>query len=136
MIEKRKRSDFDIKNINPFMGPVSQITFGNLLESSMAWKADETCMGSCGNSYDPEYGAIAELPHVYQFLQIHARRMYDSDAYALYEKLQKLYPNQNFSGNYINKIIPRNDFDKLWLQTFKNKKITSFRFGYKIEADD
>jgi len=131
-----EKCDFDIKNINPFMGPVSQITFGNLLESSMAWKADETCMGSCGNSYDPEYGAIAELPHVYQFLQIHARRMYDSDAYALYEKLQKLYPNQNFSGNYINKIIPQNDFDKLWLQTFKNKKITSFRFGYKIEADD
>lgn len=128
--------DFNTKNIYPFKGSVSQITFGDLLEHSMSWKADETCMGLCGNSHDPEYGAVIELPHVYQFLQIHARRMYDDDTYALYEKLQKLYPTQDFSGEYIDKIISQSDFNKLWLQTFKNKKINSFRFGYNIEAND
>jgi len=131
-----EKCDFNTKNIYPFKGFVSQITFGDLLEHSITWKADETCMGSCGNAYDPEDGAIMVLGHVYQFVEIHARRMYDDDAYSLYEKLQKLYPNQDFSGNYINKIISQNDFNKLWLQTFKNKKITSFRFGYNIEAND
>jgi hypothetical protein len=131
-----EKCDFNTKNIYPFKGFVSQITFGDLLEHSITWQADETCMGSCGNAYDPEDGATMVLGHVYQFVEIHARRMYDSDAYSLYEKLQKLYPNQDFSGNYINKIISHNDFNKLWLQTFKNKKITSFRFGYNIEAND
>ena len=132
------RCSFDSAGIF-LQGPAHKLTFGRLNEMNIGGGAIESCFGLCGNAIEPSYGLAVQTPHVMNFIEYDASVGYNNESGAaaqrLESKLQKRYPGVELYGEYLGKQIPKKAYTEMWLNEFRNVRITSIRFGYNIVGD-
>jgi hypothetical protein len=129
-----KICNFNGKNIH-LNSMADQINYSELIKVAMDWNADLSCYTMCGNAADPVYGAFFETPRVYGFIQFDATTDYlgsekASDNVEKYFKMK--YPSVDLIGGDIGS-IPKDEYNKIWFENFKDVKLTSIKFGYNLK---
>lgn len=132
------RCSFDASGIF-LQGPAHKLTFGQLNDTNIGGGAKESCFGLCGNAIEPSYGLEVQTPRAMNMIEYDASVGYNNESAPAVERLesrlQKRYPGVELFGDYLGKKIPRKAFTEMWLNEFRNVRITSIRFGYNIIGD-
>lgn len=129
-----KVCNFDGKNIY-LQSMADQITYAELIDVAMEWNADLSCYTLCGNAADPEYGAHIVTPRVANFIEFKATTDYSGAANAsdnVETYFKKKYPNVELIGGELG-TIPKEEYNKIWYENFKDVKLTAIKFGYNLE---
>lgn len=129
------RCTFNAANIF-LKGPAHQLTFGQLHDASIRGGAKEVCVGLCGTTTAQGYGLMVQTPYAMTSIE------FDADvtqieaslraAERLGQQLEKRFPGVELGGDYLEKTIPVKVFTDLWMNEFRDVRITSIRFGYLI----
>lgn len=129
-----KECNFNGKNIN-LTSKADKINYAELIDVATEWNAKLSCYTMCGNAADPEYGAYIQTPRVYGFIEFDATTNYSEAADAsdeVREHFKKKYPNIDLIGGELG-TIPKEEYNKIWFEKFKNTKLTAIRFGYNLK---
>jgi len=129
-----KECNFNGKNIN-LTSMADKINYAELIDVAMEWNAKLSCYTMCGNAADPEYGAYIQTPRVYGFIEFDATTNYSEAADAsdkVKEYFKKKYPNIDLIGDELG-TIPKEEYNKIWFEKFKNIKLTAIKFGYNLK---
>jgi hypothetical protein len=138
-----KQCDFDTKNIF-LSGKASDLTYGELVKY-YGFEPLSSCYSGCGNAYDPSYGVFVEGPRAVNYFQLEASTKYNG-AEGVYDSALKAkdsvkshfsekYPNFDFwSGDDLGPISSL-EFSQVWIDKFKDVKISSIKFGYSIKEN-
>lgn len=113
----------------------NQINYSELIGVAMDWNADLSCYTSCGNAADPEYGAHIETARVYGNIEFEATTNYAEAGEAsnkVEEFFRRKYPNIDLFGGDLG-IISKEEYNKIWIEKFKDIKLTSIKFGYNLK---
>jgi hypothetical protein len=128
-----KKCTFNGKNIN-LTSMADKINYRELIEVAMDWHAKLSCYTMCGNAADPDYGAYVETPRVFGFLEFEATTNYPESEKASEEVknyFKKKYPNIDLFGDDLGE-IPKEEYNKIWLEKFKDVKLSMIKFGYNL----
>lgn len=128
--------NFNTKDIS-IGGMASDLNYGNLIEKAMDWAADLSCYTSCGNAADPIYGAHINTSRATSFMEFSATSDYSLSSKASGEVtdfFKKKYPDFDLYGDDLGP-IDRREYNAVWLEKFKDVKLTSIKFGYQLKAD-
>ena len=101
----------------------------------MEWNAKLSCYTMCGNAFDPDFGAFIETPRVYGYIEFEATTDYsgsEASQNSVYEYFKIKYPDTELIGGELGS-IPKDEYNKIWYENFKNVKLTSFKFGYNLQ---
>lgn len=133
-----ERCTFNAANIF-LKGPAHQLTFGQLHDVSIRGSAKEVCLGLCGTTTAQGYGLMVQTPYAMTSIE------YDADvtqteaslhaAERLRQQLENRFPGVELGADYLGKTIPVKVFTDLWLNEFRDVRITSIQFGYIIFAN-
>ena len=129
-----KECNFNGKNIN-LSSMADKINYAELIDVAMEWNAKLSCYTMCGNAADPEYGAHIETARVYGNIEFDATTNYSEAGDAsdkVKEYFKKKYPNIDLIGNELG-TIPKEEYNKIWFEKFKNIKLTAIKFGYNLK---
>ena len=135
-----KNCDFDSSNI--FLnGRASTLLFKNVISlRGNNWFAYYSCFEACGNAANPTYGAFVDAPRVQQFMnysfKVEWNKSSSQAADKLHKSLKMKYTKvQNWIGGYPDHFISKSVYSGLWYEAFKDVRISSLKFGYKILND-
>lgn len=108
----------------------------------MEINASEICFDLCGNMYVGTYSVQVSLSRPYGWLQYEASltpsyKSGESNAHLdavikLHKNLERKFPSFDPFGGYINTTIPKEIYNKLWLDSFRKIRIGYIRFGYDL----
>jgi hypothetical protein len=129
-----KECNFNGKNIY-LNSMADQINYAEIISVAMDWNAKLSCYTMCGNAADPDYGAYIETARVYGSIEFDATTDYSSSEKASdnVEKYFKMkYPSVDLIGGDIGS-IPKDEYNKIWFENFKDVKLTSIKFGYNLK---
>lgn len=116
-------------------GPAHELTYEKLISYSSIWKAQQSCYEDCGNAFDPDYGALVELPRASQFIVVKGNTTYEKANESQWEVLKELkakYPDLYFSGIECHGTEVAETYNKIWFKHFKGHTLTSLKFGGSI----
>ena len=129
-----RKCNFDTKNI--FLhGYADKLTYKDLISGAMDWQAKISCYTLCGNAADPSYGIFVQTPRVTQFIEFEANSDYSIAAgasNAVQDFFKRKYPNFEMIGDVLGPITLQ-EYNRVWMEKFKNTKLTSLKFGYQLK---
>lgn len=132
------RCTFNAANIF-LKGPAHQLTFGQLHDVGIGGGAKEACLGLCGTETTQGYGLMVQTPYSMTSIEFDADvTQTEASLHAaerLRQQLEKQFPGVELGADYLGKTIPAKVFTDLWLNEFRQVRITSIRFGYIIFAN-
>ena len=133
-----ERCTFNAANIF-LTGPAHQLTFGRLNDVSIRGGAKEACLGLCGTATAQGFGLMVQTPYAMTSIEFDAHVTQTEAslraAERLRQQLEKRFPGVELGGDYLEKTIPVKVFTDLWMNEFRDVRITSIRFGYIIFAN-
>ncbi len=129
-----KECNFNGSNIY-LTSMANQITYSELISMAANWGAKLSCYTSCGNAADPVYGAYIETARVHRNIEFEATTDYSESEKASAEvknHFEKKYPNFDLIGGELGP-IPKDEYNKIWYDHFKDVKLSSIKFGYNLQ---
>ena len=129
-----KDCNFNGKNIN-LTSMADKINYAELIDVAWDWNAKLSCYTMCGNAADPSYGAHIETARVFGNIKFEATTDYAETGEAsnkVEEYFKKKYPSVNLVGNKLG-AIPIDEYNKIWIEQFKNIKLSAIKFGYNLK---
>ncbi len=129
-----KECNFNGKNIY-LNSMADQISYAEIISVAMDWNAKLSCYTMCGNAADPDYGAYIETARVYGNIEFDATTDYSGSEKAsddVEKYFKSKYPSVDLIGSELG-LIPKNEYNKIWFENFKDVKLTSIKFGYNLK---
>jgi hypothetical protein len=129
-----KSCTFDGENIN-LKSKAHEINYDELIAVAMDWNAKLSCYTMCGNAFVPDFGAYVETARVYGHIEFEGTTNYsesEKSSNSVNDYFKNKYPDIDLTGDELG-LIPRDEYNKIWFENFKNVKLTSIRFGYNLQ---
>jgi hypothetical protein len=121
-------------NIN-LTSMADKITYDELIKTAIDWNAKLSCYSMCGNAADPEYGAFFQASRAGGSIEYDAISNYTLAGDAsnnVEDYFKKKYPDIDLVGDDLG-IIPKDEYNKIWIENFKNVNLTAIKFGYNLK---
>lgn len=119
-------------------GPAHKLRLKDIAAGGYRWKAEETCLGNCGNLVDPEFSMVSETPRLNNFVQ-HRAILADAQASRQITAFSGAVhaaatPTDDYGlfYRYVGSAISQEKYNQLWMKYFGEQRLKAIYFGYEL----